>query len=171
MDIYEQFSLLSEERLTALGFGKLCEKKYIIYFSVCKVFEYLRNVYNIFELEAVSEKVKFAVVERICGEVLYCARNSGIIFNKNDESSDEEEKDDTMEDLERTEEEQAKAEAVSEFIMNISEPTVKEIMEGEVKVVFDTTANLSNSARLEKIIEHMRNYGDDVFASWRCIRW
>lgn len=48
---------------------------------------------------------------------------------------------------------------------------VKEILEGDVKVVFDENSVLSDEQRLDKIIDYLMGYGENIIISERCIRW
>ncbi|MBO5098756.1 MAG: hypothetical protein J6C16_01150 [Clostridia bacterium] len=48
---------------------------------------------------------------------------------------------------------------------------VKEILEGDVKVVFDENSVLSNEQRLDKIIDYLMGYGQEIIISKRCICW
>ena len=48
---------------------------------------------------------------------------------------------------------------------------VKEILEGDVKVVFDENSVLSAEQRLDKIIDYLMSFGQDIIVSKRCICW
>lgn len=51
------------------------------------------------------------------------------------------------------------------------EAFVKEILEGDVKVVFDENSVLSPEQRLDRTIERLCSYGRDILISKRCIGW
>ncbi len=48
---------------------------------------------------------------------------------------------------------------------------VKEILEGDVKVVFDENSVLSQEQRIDKIIDYLMGYGEDIIISKRCVCW
>ncbi len=48
---------------------------------------------------------------------------------------------------------------------------VKEILEGDVKVVFDENSVLSPEQRLDRAIDALCSYGGDILLSKRCIIW
>ena len=48
---------------------------------------------------------------------------------------------------------------------------VKEILEGDVKVAFETSNKLSKEQRVDKIIDYLMGYGEDIIISKRCIKW
>lgn len=48
---------------------------------------------------------------------------------------------------------------------------VKEILEGDVKVVFDENSVLSDEQRIDKIIDYLMGYGENIIISNRCICW
>jgi len=52
-----------------------------------------------------------------------------------------------------------------------NEPFVKEILEGDVKVVFDENSVLSAEQRIDKIIDYLMGYGEDIIISKRCVCW
>ncbi len=51
------------------------------------------------------------------------------------------------------------------------EPFVKEILEGDVKVVFDENSILSDEQKIDKIIDYLMGYGEEIIISNRCICW
>lgn len=48
---------------------------------------------------------------------------------------------------------------------------VKEILEGDVKVVFDENSVLTTEQRIDKIIDFLMGYGEDIIISKRCVCW
>jgi len=52
-----------------------------------------------------------------------------------------------------------------------NEGFVKEILEGDVKVVFDENSVLSDEQRIDKIIDYLMGYGEDIIISKRCVCW
>jgi len=48
---------------------------------------------------------------------------------------------------------------------------VKEIVEGDVKVVFDENSVLSREQKIDRVIDYLMGYGEQVILSNRCICW
>ena len=102
----------------------------------------------VFETEKVCEFIgTFCNVSEICGElekvVIERVCGSFLFFLKNSGRLD---------DLDK-------------------EAFVKEILEGDVKVVFDENSVSSFEQRLDKAIEALISYGRDILISKRCICW
>ena len=51
------------------------------------------------------------------------------------------------------------------------EAFVKEIAEGDVKVVFDEESVLSEEQKIDRVIDFLMSYGEEIILSKRCIRW
>lgn len=51
------------------------------------------------------------------------------------------------------------------------EAFVKEIAEGDVKVVFDEESVLSGEQKIDRVIDFLMGYGEEIILSKRCIRW
>ena len=51
------------------------------------------------------------------------------------------------------------------------EAFVKEIAEGDVKVVFDEDSVLSEEQKIDKVIDFLMGYGEEIILSKRCICW
>ncbi len=52
-----------------------------------------------------------------------------------------------------------------------AEAFVKEISEGDVKVVFDENSVLSQEQKADRIIDYLMGYGEDIILSNRCVCW
>lgn len=51
------------------------------------------------------------------------------------------------------------------------ESIIKEIDEGDVKVIFDSDAVLSDEQKADKLIDYLMSYGESMLLSLRCIKW
>ncbi len=48
---------------------------------------------------------------------------------------------------------------------------VKEILEGDAKVVFDENSISSKEQRIDKLLDYLMGYGEEIIFSNRCICW